>query len=181
MQEQKTWKILLRHLGKEDSNEEKEIFSKWLNQNENNKALFYKVKALWNDENSIDEFLKQKAEPTLLARFTKKKIKDFILKQALGNLIGFIVGMWVTTIFSHHVLERRGLKNLFGLTGRKKVAVNEIPEWLQSTIAILLGFIALELINHFFQTKQHLRIWEYIKRFYIRIKGEKKGVSPKTK
>ncbi len=174
MQEAKTWKMVLKHLGGEDSNEEKEIFSKWLNQNEKNEALFHKVKALWNDENNIDESLKHKATSTFVARFTKQKMINFILNQAVGNLIGFIIGMWVTASFSHYVLEKRGINNLFGLTGRKKVAVNEIPEWLQSGIAILVGFIALELINHFFQTKKYLIVWEYIKRFYIRIKEEKK-------
>jgi hypothetical protein len=56
------------------------------------------------------------------------------------------------------------LKNLFGLGGRKKVVVNEIPEWLQNGIAILVGFIVLELINHFFQSKKYLVIWEFIRR-----------------
>ncbi len=164
MQEQKTWKMLLKHLSEEDSNEEKEIFSKWINKNEKNKTLFYKVKMLWDDENSVDESFKQNASLTFFGRFTKQKIKDFIVKQAIGNLIGFIVGMWVTAMFSHYVLEKRGLKNLFGLTGRKKIAVNEIPEWMQNGIAILIGFITLELINHFFQTKMHLMLWEYIKK-----------------
>ncbi len=175
MQEQKIWNMLIKYLGEADSNAEKEIFSKWLEQSENNKTLFYKVKALWNDENNSNASLKPTAIPTFFGRFTKEKIKDFIFKQAIGHLIGFMVGMWVTAMFSHHVLERRGLKNLFGLTGRKKVTVNEIPEWLQSGIAILVGFIALELINHFFQTKKHLIVWEYIKGSYIKIKGGNKN------
>lgn len=174
MQEQETWKMLLKHLGEEESNEEKQIFLKWLNQSDRNKAFFLKVKTLWEDKNSSDESLKQNTLPTLWGRFTKQKIKDFILKQAVGNLIGFIIGMWVTAMFSHYVLEKRGVKNLFGLAGRKKIAVNEIPEWLQSGIAILVGFIALELINHFFQTKKHLIIWGYIKESFIKLKeGDK--------
>jgi hypothetical protein len=175
MQEQKTWEMILKHLGGEDSADEKEIFSKWLIKAENNKALFYKVKTLWDDENNTNESFNQNISITFFGRFTKKKIKAFILKQALGNLIGFIIGMWVTAMFSHHVLEKRGIKNLFGLTGRKKIAVNEIPEWLQSGIAILVGFIVLELINHFFQTNKHLMVWGYIKRLYIRIKGNNKN------
>lgn len=175
MKDAKTWQLLLKHLGGEDSNEEKERFSKWLNQNEKNKALFHQVNALWNDENNMGESLKHKVAPTFLSRFTKQKIKDFLLKQAVGNLIGFVIGMWVTAMFSHYVLEKRGIKNLFGLTGRKKIAVNEIPEWLQSGIAILVGFIALELINHFFQTNKHLIVWEYIKKCYGRIKEGKKN------
>lgn len=176
MQELKTWKMLLKHLGEGESNDEKEIFSKWLNQNEKNKALFYNVKILWDHESSIGESSNQDVSPTFWGRFTKQKIKNFILNQAVGNLIGFIVGMWVTARFSHYVLEKRGVKNLFGLTGRKKIVVNEIPEWVQSGIAILVGFIALELINHFFQTKKHVTIWKYIKGSYIRIKaGNKNG------
>jgi hypothetical protein len=170
MQEPKTWEMLLKHLSGEASNEEEEIFQKWLNKNEKNKALFYKVKKMWYDENGIDESFKQDASPTFLGRFTIQKIKGFIINQALGNLIGFMVGMWVTTRFSHYVLEKRGLKNFFGLTARKKIAVNDIPDWLQKGIAILIGFIALELINHFFQTKKHLIIWGYIKRAFIGLK-----------
>lgn len=172
MQETKTWKMILKHLDGDGSDEEKELFSKWLDQNEKNKELFHKVETLWNDENNIEDSYTDKTEPTFLARFNVQKIKAFILEQAIGNLIGFIIGMWVTARFSHYVLEKRGVKNLFGLIKRKKVAVNDIPEWLQNGIAILVGFIALELINHFFQTKKHLIIWGYIKIFYARVKVE---------
>ncbi len=175
MQEPKTWKMLLTHLGGEDSFEEKELFSKWLNENENNKAFYNKVKTLWDDENNTDESFKDPATTTFFGRFTKQKIKNFIIDQAIGNLIGFIVGMWVTAMFSHYVLEKRGVKNLFGLTGRKKIAVNEIPEWLQGGIAILVGFIALELINHFFQTKKYVIVWEYFKRSYTNVKEGNKN------
>ena len=173
MQEAKIWKMLLNHLSNEDSCQEKELFSKWLLENENNKILFNKVKAVWDNENELEKSTKIELTPTFLGRFTKQKIKDFILDQAIGNLIGFMVGMWVTAMFSHYVLEKRGIKNLFGLAGRKKIAVNEIPEWLQNSIAILVGFIALELINHFFQTKKHLILWDYIKKNYIKIKDDK--------
>ncbi len=71
--------------------------------------------------------------------------------------------MWVTTLFSHHVLEPRKLSNLFGLQGRKEVEVNDMPEWFQKGLAILVGFIALELINHFFQTKQHKKLYEFLR------------------
>ncbi|MBL7911985.1 MAG: hypothetical protein JNJ41_13085 [Bacteroidia bacterium] len=175
MQEQKTWNMLIKHLSQEDSNAEKELFSKWIEKDEKNKVLFDKVKALWNDENNSGGSLNPTAAPTFFGRFTKEKMKGFLFNQTIGNLVGFVIGMWVTTMFSHHVLERRGLKNLFGLTGRKKVAVNEIPEWLQSGIAILVGFITLELINHFFQTKKHLIVWDYIKRSFIGMKGGNKN------
>lgn len=38
-------------------------------------------------------------------------------------------------------------------------------------VAILAGFIVLEIINHFFQTKKHVVIWVYIKeKFYTKAK-----------
>lgn len=174
MQKPKIWEMLLKHLGGEESNEEKEIFTAWLNQSDSNKVFFNKVKTLWDDKNTIDEAFQQEAAPTFFGRYTKKKIKDIIFKQSIGNLIGFMVGMWVTSSFSHDVLEKRGFKNFFGLGGRKKVVVNEIPEWLQNGIAILIGFIALELINHFFQSKKYLVVWEFIKNKILQKKNSKK-------
>ena len=170
MREQKTWKILLKHLSGEESDSEKEIFSKWLNQNEQNKTLFCQVNILWDGDKNRDESFNPPASLTFLGRFSKQKIKGFLLNQAVGNLIGFIVGMWVTATFSHYVLEKRGLKNLFGLTGRKRIAVNEIPDWLQKGIAILVGFIVLELINHFFQNKKYLIVWDYLESSFNKIR-----------
>jgi hypothetical protein len=170
MREQKTWKMILNHLSGEESDSEKEVFSKWLNQNEENKILFHQVKILWKEDKNGVESSRQDASLTFLGRFTKQKIKGFLLNQAVGNLIGFVVGMWVTAMFSHYVLEKRGLHNLFGLTGRKRVAVNEIPDWMQKGIAILVGFIVLELINHFFQTKKYLLLWDYLERSFNKIK-----------
>jgi len=72
--------------------------------------------------------------------------------------------MWVTTTFSHNVLERKNIKNLFGIMSRKNVVVDDIPHWMQVGISILVGFIVLELINYFFQTKQYLLLWKYIRR-----------------
>lgn len=166
MQDPKIWNILSKHLAGEGSREEAKALSQWLNQSKKNEDLFLKVKDIWDNKDTLDEQLKEEAPLTFREKFTKEKIKNFLLNQAVGNLVGFIVGMWVTAMFSHYVLEKRGLKNLFGLAGRKKVVVNEIPEWLQGAISILVGFIALELINHFFQTKKHLLVLNYIKRIY---------------
>ena len=165
MKDQEIWNMLTKHLAGDESLEEKEKFIKWFDESEINKALFYKVQSAWGDS----EILNEKTPLTFSERFTKQKIKDFIYKQAIGNLVGFVVGMWVTTMFSHYVLERRGLQNLFGLAGRKKIAVHLIPEWMQGVISILVGFIALELINHFFQTKKHLLVWEFLKKKYSSI------------
>ena len=163
MQDAKTWNILSNHLLGEQSSEKKEAFLKCIDCSEKNKELYFKMKRLWEDEQTILPSLPNVTPITFLGRFSIQKMKYFIINQALGNLVGFIIGMWVTASFSHHVLERRSIHNLFGLAGRKKLEVNDIPEWVQNGIAIIAGFIVLEIINHFFQTKKHLAIWLYLK------------------
>src|SRR3989344_6773278 len=99
MKDQEIWNMLTKHLAGDESLEEKEKFIKWFDESEINKALFYKVQSAWGDS----EILNEKTPLTFSERFTKQKIKDFIYKQAIGNLVGFVVGMWVTTMFSHYV------------------------------------------------------------------------------
>jgi hypothetical protein len=69
----------------------------------------------------------------------------------------------VSNSFTHYVTERRSIKNLFGLAGRKKVVVNDMPEWFQYGVSLLLGFLVLEVINHFFESKKHILVWNFIK------------------
>jgi hypothetical protein len=165
MQDPQIWNLLSRHLANDESSEDQEMFLKWFNQSEKNKEYFYQVKRVWDHSEIVDEeFLKIKASWTFHEKFSFARIKKFILQQALGNLVGFTVGMWVTTTFSHSVLERKNIKNLFGIVRRKNILVNDIPHWMQVGLSILVGFIVLELINYFFQTKQYLNLWKFIRR-----------------
>ncbi len=66
-------------------------------------------------------------------------------------------------VYQAYVLEKRGVNNLFGLAGRKKVVVNDVPEWLQWSLSVIAGFIALEFINYMIQKKKHILVWNYIK------------------
>jgi len=159
MQDPKLWISITNHLSGMETKEEAYEFSKWLNARDENKELFNLVKDIW--ERPVDDSV----HTPFLKKFTKEKIKSFIIDEALGNFVGFIVGLSVTHLFSHYVMERRGLKNLFGLAGRKKIAVSYVPEWVQWTLSVVVGFIALEFINHLIQTKQHLIAWNYIKKY----------------
>jgi len=165
MQDTIIWNLISRHLAEDETKEEKEMFLEWFNQSEKNKEYFYQVKGVWDHLDTKDEeFLKMKASWAFREKFSVTRIKNFIFRQALGNLVGFTVGMWVTTTFSHNILERKSIKNLFGIVKRKNVVVDEIPHWMQVGLSILVGFIVLELINYFFQTKQYLVLWNYIRR-----------------
>lgn len=160
MQDAQTWIMLSKHLAGEETGEEKVLFKSWLGKSDGNKALFHRMKLLWDDPSGSTI-----SAPTLTLRekFSGKGIKNYVIKLALGNFIGFVVGMWVTSLFSHYVLERKSIKNLFGLAKRKQVEVNTIPEWLQGLLVILIGFIVMELVNHFFQSKKHLMLWNMVK------------------
>lgn len=163
MQDPKLWHLLSRHLSEDESEEDKEIFQKWFNQSEKNKEYYSKVKHVWDHSVTLNEIpFKYRVLLAFREKFTFHKTKNFILQKSLGNLVGFVVGMWVTTTFSHNVLERKSLKNLFGIVKRKNIQVDDIPQWMQVVISILVGYIVLELINYFFQTRKYVVLWNYI-------------------
>ncbi len=110
--------------------------------------------------------------------FTRKKVTDFLITEAIGRFVGFIVGMWTTSLFSKVVYEKKGLKNLFGMAPRKKIVVNTTPEWLQFAISALVGFIMLELINYFFKNKLYIPVWEFLKRTWNTL-FNKQALEPK--
>ncbi|HEY0029942.1 MAG TPA: hypothetical protein VGC65_04235 [Bacteroidia bacterium] len=149
---------LSKHLSGDETPDEQTSFLIWQNKSEKNKLLLEQFRNMW------EQHVNDQGPIPFLKKFTKKKIKDFVWKQAIGNLIGFIVGMSVTNLFSHYVTERRGLSNLFGLAGRKKVVVNDAPEWVQWSLSVIVGFIALEFVNHLIQNKKHVIVWSYIKK-----------------
>lgn len=95
-------------------------------------------------------------------RITKDKIINFILGELVGRFVGFAVALWTSKMFSKVVYEKRGINNLFGLAGRKKVVVNTTPEWLQWLLGAIVGFIVLELVNYFFEHKMHIKLWNKI-------------------
>ena len=156
MQDPQVYISVIKSLSGTQSTEEREAFLKWRKKSENNDNLYHKIKELWDQP--------EKKASTFLGKFTSKKIKGFVVNQVIGNLIGFIIGLSVTHLFSHYVLEKRGVNNLFGLAGRKKVIVNDTPEWLQWALSVIIGFIALEFVNYFIETKKHRIIWAAFKR-----------------
>jgi hypothetical protein len=148
---------IIRHLTGEETPGEQIDFEKWLSESDANLQLFEKTKKVWDK-------LQEEQPHNLWGKFTRKKIQNFILNQAIGNFIGFMIALSVTRMFSHYVTERRSVHNLFGLAGRKKIMVNDTPEWLEWLLSAVVGFIVLEFINHLIQTKQHALAWNYLKK-----------------
>ena len=155
MNDPKILVLISKHIEGKETQEEKTEFINWLNENENNQKVYSKIKNTWL---GIEE------PPTpFLKKFNRKYMTNVVIQKTLGNLVGFAVGVLITNSFTHYVTERRSVKNLFGLAGRKKIQVNDMPEWVQYGLSILLGFIVLEVINHFFEAKKHILIWNFIK------------------
>ncbi len=156
MNDPKILVLISKHIEGNETSEEQTEFSSWLKEAENNQLLFTKIKNTWMDI---------KEEPTpFLKKFSRKYLTNVVIQKTLGNLVGFAVGILVTNSFTHYVTERKSIKNLFGLAHRKQVQVNDTPEWVQYIVSILLGFIVLEVINYFFESKKHLLIFDFIKK-----------------
>jgi hypothetical protein len=67
---------------------------------------------------------------------------------ALGNFAGYVSGALVMILCTYHSLERRAIKNLFGLLPRKTIVVHLLPEWLEWVLGILIGFLVTEFVRY---------------------------------
>ena len=122
MNDPKILVLISKHIEGKETQEEKTEFINWLNENENNQKVYSKIKNTWL---GIEE------PPTpFLKKFNRKYMTNVVIQKTLGNLVGFAVGVLITNSFTHYVTERRSVKNLFGLAGRKKIQVNDTPEWV---------------------------------------------------
>lgn len=155
MQDPRILGLISKHLASNLTLLEKDELQAWLSEKQQNKDLMAKIKTTW--QNGEEEKI------SLRKRFSRKRITQGLVHETLANLVGFVIGMWVSSTFSHVVKERKSFRNLFGLLGQKKKVVNDIPEWMQFTLSVLLGFLALELILYFFQSNKHLLIWQFCK------------------
>ena len=92
--------------------------------------------------------------------FSRQKLRQLCVNTALSNLIGYAVGSLVMVLTTYHSVERRALKNLFGILPRKEVVVHRLPEWLEWTLAVLLGYLVMELVRHIIQGNKYLRLMD---------------------
>ncbi|TAG56539.1 MAG: hypothetical protein EAZ27_04760 [Cytophagales bacterium] len=106
--------------------------------------------------------------------FTLDKILKFIIGELIGRFIAFAVALWCSKLFTHYSYEKKSIKNLFGLAKRKKIVVNEMPEWVQILTIAVIGFIVMETINYILELpKVRNAINIGVDRFLIFIKIKK--------
>jgi Na+/proline symporter len=91
----------------------------------------------------------------LKATFTRQKLQGLFINTALGNFAGYVAGSLVTLACTRHVVERRGLTNLFGALPRKKVVVHVLPHWLEWLLALIVGFLVMEAVRYWFNHRKY--------------------------
>ncbi len=90
--------------------------------------------------------------------FSRQKLQQLCVNTALSNFVGYAAGSLVMVLTTYHSVERRALKNLFGILPRKEVVVHRLPEWLEWTLAVLLGYLVMELVRHIIQNNKYIRL-----------------------
>jgi hypothetical protein len=78
----------------------------------------------------------------------RQKLQQLCFNTALGNFVAYAVGSFVMVLTTYHTVERRALKNLFGILPRKEVVVHRLPEWLEWTLAVFLGYLVMEFVRY---------------------------------
>jgi hypothetical protein len=78
----------------------------------------------------------------------RHKLQQLCVNTALGNFVAYAVGSFVMVLTTYHTVERRALKNLFGILPRKEVVVHRLPEWLEWTLGVFLGYLVMEFVRY---------------------------------
>ena len=91
----------------------------------------------------------------LKAIFTRPKLQRLFVSTALGNFAGYVAGSVVTVFSTYHSVERRALRNLFGILPRKQIVVHLLPEWLEWVLALVVGFVVMEFVRYAINNDKH--------------------------
>src|SRR5262245_45800080 len=88
--------------------------------------------------------------------FSPRKLQQLYTKAAFSNFVGYVAGTLVTVLTTYHSVERRALKNLFGILPRRTVVVHLLPEWLEWVLSIVLGYLVMEFVRNLLQNNNCL-------------------------
>ena len=87
---------------------------------------------------------------------SRQKLQQLCVNTALGNFVAYVAGSLVMVLTTYHSVERRALKNLFGVLPRHNVVVHRLPEWLEWTLSVLLGYIVMEFVRYIIKSNKYL-------------------------
>jgi hypothetical protein len=103
---------------------------------------------------------------------SRQKLQQLCVNTALGNFVGYVAGSFVMVLTTYHTVERRALKNLFGILPRHNVVVHRLPEWLEWTLSVLLGYIVMEFVRYIIKSNKYLRSIDGAARETVRDEGK---------
>ena len=110
--------------------------------------------------------------------FSLRKLRQLGINTALSNFVGYIAGSLVVLLTTYESVERKGLKNLFGILPRKTIVVHRFPEWLEWTLAVLLGYLVMEIVRHAIKSNKYMRLIDGDEREKAAGKGEQATTQP---
>ena len=88
---------------------------------------------------------------------TRTTLSKYAYNHFKGHFLGFIVGTsaasFVSTFF-----ETRKVSNLWGLTARKTVVSGDTFRFLEWSCALVVGFIAFEVVNNVVKEKLSIQL-----------------------
>ena len=91
-------------------------------------------------------------------RLSRQNLQQLYVKAAFSNFVGYVAGSTVTILTTYETVERRALKNLFGILPRKTVVVHRLPEWLEWTLCIILGYLVMEIVRYILKSNKFLLV-----------------------
>ena len=89
--------------------------------------------------------------------FSLRKLRQLCVNTTLSNFVGYVAGSLVLVLTTYESVERRALKNLFGILPRKTVVVHRLPEWFEWTLAVLLGYLVMEIVRYLIKSNKYIR------------------------
>src|SRR4026208_1562583 len=92
-----------------------------------------------------------------MAWLTKKDVAQYTYNQFKGHFLGFIAGTSATSLVSTF-FETRKMSNLWGLTAKKTVVSGDTFRFLEWFCALVVGFIAFEVVNYVVKDKLSTQI-----------------------
>ena len=103
---------------------------------------------------------------------SRQKLQQLCVNTTLSNFVGYVAGSFVMVLTTYQSVERRALKNLFGILPRHEVVVHRLPEWLEWTLAVLLGYLVMELVRYIIRSNMYLQLIDGAARDKARDDGE---------
>ena len=88
----------------------------------------------------------------------RRKLQQLAINTALGNFAGYVAGSLVTVAATYHSVERRALRNLFGILPRHQVVVHVLPEWLEWMLSVFVGFLVMEFVRYVINSRVYLKL-----------------------